>query len=267
MMKAFIVDDEPLALERLRRMLQATGRVDIAGACTDPVEALEQIRWSQPELLFLDIHMPELTGLELLSELEQQPLVVFTTAYDQHALEAFQVNSIDYLLKPVEPSHLERALAKAERLFGQAGHTPSGRTGLSPDLRALLAQLGAALKPSGAQPANTHWLERIASRTGDKLELVELSRVTHFYASDKLTYAATADRNYVVDPSIAELESKLNPARFVRIHRATILNLDHLRELHTWFGGKMVARLKDAKKTELAVSRDRVHTLKERLGV
>jgi len=263
MIKTFIVDDESLALERLRRMLQATGRVDIAGVYTDPVEAVEQIRWSRPELLFLDIHMPELSGFELLSELEQQPLVVFTTAYDQHALEAFQVNSIDYLLKPIEPAHLERALAKAERLFSQDGHSGS----LTPDLRALLTQLGAALKPSGAQPANTHWLERIASRTGDRLELVDLSRVTHFYASDKLTYAATVERQYVVDPTIAELESKLNPARFVRIHRATILNLDHLRELHTWFGGKMVARLKDAKKTELAVSRDRVRALKDRLGV
>jgi two-component system LytT family response regulator len=263
MIKTFIIDDEPLALERLRRMLQATGRVDIAGVYTDPVEAVEQIRWSRPELLFLDIHMPELSGFELLSELEQQPLVVFTTAYDQHALEAFQVNSIDYLLKPIEPAHLERALAKAERLFSQDGHSGS----LTPDLRALLTQLGAALKPSGAQPANTHWLERIASRTGDRLELVDLSRVTHFYASDKLTYAATVERQYVVDPTIAELESKLNPARFVRIHRATILNLDHLRELHTWFGGKMVARLKDAKKTELAVSRDRVRALKDRLGV
>ena len=114
MLKIFIVDDEPLALERLRRMLQATGRVEIAGACSDPVEAVEQIRWTRPQLLFLDIHMPELTGFELLAELEQQqPLVVFTTAYDQHALEAFQVNSIDYLMKPIEPAHLDRALANA----------------------------------------------------------------------------------------------------------------------------------------------------------
>lgn len=258
MLKTFIVDDEPLALERLRRMLQATGRVEIAGACSDPVEAVEQIRWSRPQLLFLDIHMPELTGFELLAELEQQPLVVFTTAYDQHALEAFQVNSIDYLMKPIEPGHLDRALAKAERLLAQ--------TEAAPDLRALLAQIGAAIKPSAASAA-PQWMERIASRTGDKLELVDLSRVTHFYASDKLTYAATQERSYTVDPSITELESKLDPARFIRIHRATILNLDHLRELHTWFGGKMVARLKDTKKTELAVSRDRVRALKDRLGV
>jgi two-component system LytT family response regulator len=258
MLKTFIVDDEPLALERLRRMLQATGKVEIAGACSDPVEAVEQIRWSRPQLLFLDIHMPELTGFELLAELERQPLVVFTTAYDQHALEAFQVNSIDYLMKPIEPAHLDRALAKAERLLAQADAPP--------DLRALLAQIGASIKPGAASVA-PQWMERIASRTGDKLELVDLSRVTHFYASDKLTYAATAERSYTVDPSITDLESKLDPARFVRIHRATILNLDHLRELHTWFGGKMVARLKDAKKTELAVSRDRVRALKDRLGV
>jgi len=252
MIKTFIVDDEPLALERLRRMLQATGRVEVAGACSDPVEAVEQIRWGRPQLLFLDIHMPELTGFQLLGELEQQPLVVFTTAFDQHALEAFQVNSIDYLLKPIEPAHLDRAIAKAERLFAQGGPADA-----PPDLRALLAQFTAAPR----------WMERIASRTGDKLELVDLAHVTHFYASDKLTYAATAERSYAVDPSIAELESKLDPARFIRIHRATILNLDHLRELHTWFGGKMVARLKDAKKTELAVSRDRVRALKDRLGV
>ena len=261
MLKTFIVDDEPLALERLRRMLQATGRVEIAGACSDPVEAVEQIRWARPQLLFLDIHMPELTGFELLGELEQQPLVVFTTAYDQHALEAFHVNSIDYLMKPIEPAHLDRALAKAERLFAQAGPADA-----PPDLRALLAQLGSVMN-TGTAAAATRWMERIASRTGDKLELVELSRVTHFYASDKLTYAATAERSYAVDPSITELESKLDPGRFIRIHRATILNLDHLRELHTWFGGKMVARLKDSKKTELAVSRDRVRALKDRLGV
>lgn len=253
-MKAFLVDDEPLALERLRRMLQATGRIEIVGASTDPVEALGQIHWLKPDVLFLDIHMPELTGFELLAELELQPLVVFTTAYDQHALEAFRVNSIDYLLKPIEPGHLDRALAKAERIRGNSEPLP--------DVRALLAQIGSALKPA-ASP----WLERIASRTGDKLELVDLSRVTHFFASDKLTYAATPERNFVADLTIAELESKLDPARFIRIHRSTIMNLDYLRELHAGFGGKMTARLKDAKKTDLDVSRDRVRALKERIGV
>ena len=115
-MRAFLVDDEPLALERLSRMLEATGRVEIAGSNTDPVSALEQLRRLVPEVLFLDIHMPGLSGFELLAELPAQPLVIFTTAYDRYALEAFRVNAIDYLLKPIEPELLDRALAKAERM-------------------------------------------------------------------------------------------------------------------------------------------------------
>jgi two-component system LytT family response regulator len=176
-------------------------------------------------------------------------MVIFTTAYDQYALEAFQVNSIDYLLKPIEPGHLDRALTKAERMSGP-----------KTDLRALLREIGNKLEKSPA-------MERIASRSGDKVELVEIGRVTHFFASGKLTFAAASERNYVVDQTISELENKLDPARFVRIHRGVILNLDHLQELHSGFGGSMVARLKNPQKTELPVSRDRTRVLKARLGL
>ena len=252
MIRAYLVDDEPLALDRMKRLLQ--GRVEIVGSALDPAQALDEISLLRPDLLFLDIHMPGLTGFELLAQLDEQPLVVFTTAYQQHALEAFQVDSVDYLLKPVEPEKLDRALNKAARILGNHEARP--------DVKTLLQQLGQVL-----QTGKPQWLERIASRSGDKLELVELHKVTHFFASDKLTYAATMERSYVVEQSITDLEAKLDPGRFVRIHRATILNLDHLRELHAFFGGRMVARLKDAKKTELAVSRDRVRVLKDRIGV
>lgn len=253
-MRAYLVDDEPLALERLSRMLEATGRVEIAGSSLDPVIAVEELKQTPPDVLFLDVHMPGLSGFELLAELPEQPLVIFTTAYDRYALEAFSVNSIDYLLKPIEPDHLERALAKAER-FCSRGERP-------PEMRALLAQIGATL-----QLGKSPWLDRIASRSGDKVEPIDLRRVTHFFSKDKLTFAATLERSHVVDMTISELEQKLDPARFIRIHRGTILSLDHLLELHGMFGGRMVARLKDGKKTELAVSRDRVAALKSRLGV
>src|SRR5260370_12972341 len=106
-MKAFLVDDEPLAVGRLQRLLEETGRVEIAGSSTDPREALDQIRRHRPDVLFLDIEMPGMTGFDLLDQLgDAQPLVVFTTAYDEYALEAFKVNSIDYLLKPVEVAQL-----------------------------------------------------------------------------------------------------------------------------------------------------------------
>jgi two-component system, LytTR family, response regulator len=254
MMRAYLVDDEPLALERLSRMLLSTGRVNVAGSNTDPVKAIEELRATRPDLLFLDIHMPGLSGFELLAELREQPLVIFTTAYDRYALEAFRVNSIDYLLKPIEAEHLDRALTKAER-FSHQGERPI-------EVRELLRQIGASLNLSGSV-----WLDRIASRTGDKVEPIELRRVTHFFSKDKLTFAATAERSHVVDLTISELEQKLDPARFIRIHRGTILNMDHLLDLHTLFSGRMVARLKDAKKTELQVSRDRVTSLKKRLGL
>src|SRR5438046_10615424 len=112
-MKVFLVDDEPLAVGRLRRLLEESGRVEIAGSSRDPAGALEELKHSRPDVLFLDIEMPGMSGFDLLDQLgDPQPLVVFTTAYDQYALEAFKVNSIDYLLKPVEAANLQRALAK-----------------------------------------------------------------------------------------------------------------------------------------------------------
>jgi DNA-binding LytR/AlgR family response regulator len=215
---------------------------------------VEELRRLAPEVLFLDIHMPGLSGFELLAELPEQPLVIFTTAYDRYALEAFRANAIDYLLKPIEPDLLERALAKAERMT-RRGERP-------PEVRELLAQIGATL-----QLGKSPWLERIASRSGDKVEPIDLRRVTHFVSKDKLTVAATLERSHVVDLTISELEQKLDPARFIRIHRGSILNLDHLLDLHVMFGGRMLARLKDGKKTELPVSRDRVSALKGRLGL
>lgn len=251
-MKAFLVDDEPLALKRLSRMLDATGRVEVAGAASDPVEAVKAILDAKPDVLFLDIEMPGMSGFELLSKLDPQPWIIFTTAYDRYALQAFGVNSVDYLLKPIEAAQLSRALDKIERMRG---------VGQRPEIRELLDRLAAVAAPQPEYP------DRIASRTGERVEFIELARVTHFFANDKLTYASTAAKNYVVDHTIQELEQKLDPRKFIRIHRATLLNADYVHELHAWFAGRMMVRLKDEKKTELTVSRDRVKALKQRLGI
>jgi len=247
-MRAFLVDDEALALKRLQRMLAVTKRVQIAGVSTDPVEAVPAILEAKPDILFLDIEMPGMTGFEMLAHLQPQPWVVFTTAYDRYALEAFGVNSVDYLLKPIEAAHLDRALDKIERLRGGAA-TP-------PEMTELIRRLTPASYP-----------DRVASKVGEKIEFVDLQQVTHFFAADKLTFAATAARNYAVDYTIQELEEKLDPGRFVRVHRATLINVAHVQELHAWFAGGMMVRLKDPKHTELKVSRDRVRALKERLGI
>lgn len=248
-MRAFLLDDEPLALKRLARMLAATGRVDVVGKATDPAEAISAILKMKPDVLFLDIEMPGMNGFETLSQLGPQPLVVFTTAYGQYALDAFGFNSVDYLLKPIEAAHLNRALDKIERM--QRGAEPR------PPIHELLERL-TALK---------QYPDRIASRTGDRVEFIPLQHISHFYASDKLTYAATGAKNYVLDHTIQELERKLDPRKFVRIHRAALLNLDYVLDLNSWIAGRMMVRLNDAKRTALPVSRDRVRVLKERLGI
>lgn len=252
--RAFLIDDEPLALRRLERMLRQDGRVEILGTATDPERASLEIELLAPDVLFLDIQMPGLTGFDLLGRLEQHPLVIFTTAYDQYALRAFEHHSVDYLLKPVEQEQLDRALSKLERMMG--GEAPR------PELHDLLRQITSAL-----QPRQNGGPDRIPSRSGERVHFLELARITHFFAEDKLTYAATGDKNWVVDRTIAELEEKLSPARFVRVHRSTIVNLDYVDELYSWFGGRMMLRLKDPKKTEITVSRERLKDLKERLGL
>ena len=247
-MRAFLVDDEALALKRLQRMLVLTKRVQVIGVGTDPVEAVTAIREAKPDILFLDIEMPGMTGFEMLAHLQPQPWVVFTTAYDRYALQAFGVNSVDYLLKPIDAANLDRALDKIERLRASAA-TP-------PEMTELIRRLTPPSYP-----------DRVASKVGEKIEFVDLGQVTHFFAADKLTFAATSAKNYAVDYTIQELEEKLDPVRFVRVHRATLVNVSHVQELHSWFAGGMMVRLKDPKHTELKVSRDRVRALKERLGI
>src|SRR5215469_6164658 len=251
-MRAFLVDDEPLALKRLSRMLNATGRVEVTGTSTDPVEAVEAIQKIRPDVIFLDIQMPEMNGFEVLAKLQPQPLAVFTTAYDKFALKAFEVNSIDYLLKPIEAPRLEQALNKLERI--QAGSLAR------PELQNLLAQLAAGIRGKTGSTS----LERIPSRVGERIEFVELGRVTHLFAQDKLTYAATGSKNYVVNFTIQELERKLDPQKFVRIHRSTIVAIKYVHELYPWFAGRMKLRLKDEHRTELDVARERVQALKEK---
>jgi two-component system LytT family response regulator len=257
-LRAYLVDDEQPALNRLSRLLEATGRVEIIGSAVNPRVALEFLGAQQPDVLFLDIQMPEMNGFELLSQLNRQPLVIFTTAYDQYALKAFEVNSIDYLLKPIDPVQLERALVKLERL------TSEPRPGWlnHPEFRAVLQELSRTLRdPRSAFP------ERIPVRIGERTQFLELSRVTHFFAEDRLTYAATETKNYCVDWPIAELEHKLDPARFVRIHRAVLLNLAWMEDLTPSFAGRLTIRLRDLKRTELTVARDRSRALKTRLGL
>ena len=254
-LRAYLVDDEPLALGRLRRLLERTARVEVIGTTSEPEEAVAALTADPPDVCFLDIEMPRLTGFDVLAKLPRQPIVIFTTAYDQYALQAFAVNSVDYLLKPIDPESLERALNKVETL------RDSGRPAARSDLQALLKQLTDSIRE-----ARPEYLERIASRLGDRLWFLDLDRVTHFYAEDKLTYAVAEGKPYCVDYAIAELERKLDPKKFFRIHRGTVVSLAWIKEVTSLPGGALNIRLRDVKSTDLTVARDRAREFKTRVG-
>ena len=250
MIRAFVVDDERLAVDRLCRLLEATGRVAVVGSATDPEQALTELRARSVDVIFLDVQMPELSGFDLLARLDADTPVVFTTAYDQYAIEAFAVNSVDYLLKPIEPARLDRALDKLQRLTGDS----------RPDVRVLARELAAHLAPGRK-------LERIASRVADRTIILDVARVSHVVARDKLTFAALGGREHVVDYTLAQLEQRLDPRRFVRVHRGAMVNVAFVDEIYPDVDGGIVARLKDERKTEISVARDRVKNLKARLGI
>ena len=252
-LRACLVDDEPLAIARLQRLLDESGRVEVVGSARDPEDALEMLRATRPDVCFLDVEMPGLTGFEMLSRLPAPPDVVFVTAHDRYALGAFAANSIDYLLKPVDAGELDRALVKLERLRGQVDRP-------HPELAGLFRTLAESLRAS-----RPDYPTRIASRSGDRLWFIDLALVTHFYAEDKLTYAVERGKPYSVDYTIEKLERLLDPSRFLRIHRGTIVNVAWIREVSSLPGGGLNVRLKNAAATDLVVSRDRAREFKARL--
>jgi two-component system LytT family response regulator len=242
-------------LKRLRRMLEQIEGVELIGSATEPEEAVAALTADPPDICFLDIQMPRMNGFEVLEKLPTQPAIIFTTAYDQYALKAFGVNAVDYLLKPIEAARLEQAIRKV------AGLRSSGQFA-APDYRALLKQLAESLR----ETSHEDYLERIASRLGDRLSFIDLSKVTHFYAEDKLTYAVSDGKSYAVDYTITHLGARLDPKQFVRIHRSTIVNLAWISEVTSLPGGALNIRLKDGRGTDLTVARDRTREFKMRIG-
>lgn len=254
MIRAWVLDDEPLAVRRLARLLEESGRVKMAGSSSDPEETLRLLPHARVEALFLDIEMPGMNGFEFLERLgesmERKPAIVFSTAYAHYAVKAFEVDGAAYLLKPISPEALAHALDRVEKHSVDAAQYETM-------LRALRTAMAGSRHDYPA---------RVASKLGDRVQFIDLDRITHFFAAGKLTWAATPGKNHVIDDSIVQLEAKLDPAKFHRIHRGCLVNLARVDEVVSWFGGKMVARLNDPARTELPIARDRVRSLKQKLG-
>jgi len=251
LLRLLIVDDEPPARARTRRLLAGIPGIEIAGEAGSAAEARAQIAERSPDLLLLDIQMPGEDGFALLRSLEPRPAVVFVTAYDQYAVRAFEENAVDYLLKPFRRERLEEALARARADLERPEE-------LSRRLTELLGSLGPG--------APMERLERFTVRIGNRQLILKSDEVLWFGAEDKLVFAATATDRHYVNVTLDQLERRLDPARFARVHRGAIVNLDFAAALKPGFAGTYRLQLRDGARTEVPVSRARARQLRERLG-
>jgi two-component system LytT family response regulator len=238
--RVLIVDDEPVARRRLRRLLRSAADVVIAGECGDGATALDMIRELSPDVVLLDVQMPELDGFELLQTMspEEIPVIIFVTAYDQYALRAFEVHALDYVLKPVEADRLATAISRARARL-------AARTDARLDERmlALLETLA---------PGRKH-LTRIPVRAEGRVHVLDLADVDWIGAADNYVTLHVGPREYLIRDTMGRLERQLDPDRFVRVHRSSIVQIDRVRELLPDFHGDFTLVLKNG--TELTLSR------------
>ncbi len=250
-LRMVLVDDEPLARARARRLLLELPGVVVVGEAGSVEEAVPLIDALRPDCVLLDVQMPGENGFALLPKLTHHPAIVFATAYDQYAVKAFEENAVDYLLKPFRPERLAAAIERVR-------HELERPEELSRRLQELLASVGRA--PQGDR------LERFTVRIGQKQLIVRAGDVLWFGAEDKLVFAAVeADRHWI-DFTLDELERRLDPGKFLRVHRSAIVNLDRATALRPAFAGTYRLQLDDAARTEVPVSRVRARLLRERLG-
>ncbi len=232
--RALIVDDEPLARQRIRLLLAEEPDVEVIGESEDGFEASDRIQATRPDLVFLDVLMPDRDGFEVLRRVPGAllPVVIFTTAYDQHALRAFEVNALDYLLKPFKPTRFKQAVQRARELIANK------QAGLA--ARGLLTLLGQAPAPAGQ-------LTRLAVKTPGKVTFVDLDQIHAIEAAGKYAVVHVGKTNHVLRETMSSLESHLSPKRFLRISRSVIVNLDQIQELQPMFKGENLVVLKNGK--------------------
>jgi len=256
--RTLIVDDEPAAREGMRHLLAADPEIEVAGECADGWQAAAAIRDAGPDLVFLDVQMPELDGFGVLREvdLERAPTVVFVTAYDQYALRAFEVHAIDYLLKPFTDERFRESLDRAKRQVRQ------GRLGdLSGKLAALLQRYGAE---APARPGRQRYLDRLLVKASGTVTLLRVVEIDWIDAEGDYVRIHVGKSWHLLRETMKNLEGQLDPARFVRIHRSTIVNLEKVKELQPFFRGEYVVVLQNG--TTLKLSRGYRENLERRLG-
>ncbi|MCF7918433.1 MAG: LytTR family DNA-binding domain-containing protein [Candidatus Cloacimonetes bacterium] len=232
--RTILIEDEQVAMQNLERLLREhTDKLEIIGKAVNGIEALELINSQKPDLIFLDIQMPGMNGFEVLANLEHLPLVIFTTAYIEYALKAFETHAVDYILKPLSQQKIQNALAKLEH-FSQ-----------NPDWQAILQNLVNDLGKT----------TRLAIPFNNRIIFVDYKDIYYLKADNKYTEVHLFEKSYLINQTLTELESKLG-GDFVRLHRSNIVNRNYISEIIKLFTRKWVARLTDKANTELPISRE-----------
>ncbi|HEV8483020.1 MAG TPA: LytTR family DNA-binding domain-containing protein [Blastocatellia bacterium] len=238
--RALIVDDEPLARRRVRRLLASDPDVEIVGDCSNGREAIAAIDARSADLVFLDAQMPEVDGFQVLEALNgaRVPLIIFVTAYDRYAIKAFEVNALDYLVKPFDRRRFQAAVGRAkDRLRLETGGEIERRA------LAVLNQL----------EAKSHYVDRLVIKAGGRVHFVTASAVDWIEAEGKYVRLHIGKESHLLREGIGSIEARLDPKQFLRIHRSTVVNLDRIKQLDPWFNGEYRVLLRDG--TLLMLSR------------
>jgi len=249
--KAIVIDDEPAARRLIKNMLlEHKNVVEVIGEAGNGREAIARIEELKPDVIFLDIQMPDLTGFEVIEKLESKPNIIFTTAYEQYAIKAFETFSIDYLLKPIKEERLEKSLQKLQQ-FGRFSQ-PIDLNGLQEIIRQLQAPQKATALPI---------------KTGDRINLVRFETISYMEASDKYVYIHTVDGlKHLTDQTLTMLEEKLPPS-FYRIQKSFIINKDRIREMHRHFNSRYLFIMDDKAATRLTSGRTYHDSIKTEFGL
>jgi len=256
--RALIVDDEPLARARLRKLLSAEEGVEIVGECASAEDAIEIIESALPDLVFLDVQMPGMDGFQMLSELRTPalPAIIFITAYDDYALRAFEVHALDYLLKPYSRARFADAFRHARAQIERESAAAADRR-----LLGLLAELRASESGGAAAPPLQRERERLVVKSDGRMFFVRPADIDWVEASANYVRLHARGASYQLRESMKHMEDRLPRGNFVRIHRSAIVNLDRVRELQPWFHGEYVVILTDG--TKLTASRAYASRLRE----
>jgi two-component system, LytTR family, response regulator len=248
-LRTLVVDDEKLARDRLSGFLARLGGVELIGEASNGVEAVQMIQEHRPDLVFLDVQMPGMDGFEVLRALPGPvPQIVFATAYDEYAIRAFEVQAIDYLLKPFARTRVEEAVGRARTRLNQGGPAL--------DLEAVVRRLEQGRKA---------YVTQISVHSGRRILLLPVEDVRWFGVEHRLVYAHTGERAFMTNYTLRELEERLDPELFFRVHKASLVNLRHVKEIVPWFGGRYKLAMRDHASSEVAVSRTQARALRAKL--